>query len=295
MSRKPALDLADPRVHAAIGAFKDLCEAALNADRTVEDATVPIFWTLRSRKPEQTGTAIVLRIEDQTFLLTAAHVLEPVQHYVVLVGLGDGSPLAALSGDRFSTAPGPSGTHEDDPNDAAVLHIRSEIPQQLSRIALSLRHLDLAPPATADDIFLVAGFRSKQTRTMGSAARSRRECFPSVEYDAGTYRELDLSRERNLALAWEDQVLVGGVWQESPRPRGMSGGAIVRVANLSRSRGIPERTNPAPLLAATVSAQRRGSAGKPGVLVGSRIGLHLGLINKYLPELELKTRIAQHT
>lgn len=40
---------------------------------------------------------------------------------------------------------------------------------------------------------------------------------------------------------------------------------------------------PRQLLPAITIEQRREKAGKPGVLVGTRIGVHLGLIDKFLP------------
>lgn len=78
---------------------------------------------------------------------------------------------------------------------------------------------------------------------------------------------------------------MNGKWQTSPSPKGMSGGAIIKVQGIQMSPPFSSNNNAKQLLSAITIEQGREKYGKPGVIVGTRIGVHLGLIEKFLPGL----------
>jgi hypothetical protein len=283
---KPDFDLDDPRVKKAIEIHRTQMERALAVQQRVESAVLPIYWTLKSpNRPEQVGSGVAVHIKNEYFIFSASHVFDDIGAYALLVGTGGGEKLATLSGERFSTKKGPSGTHVDDPIDASVFHIQSGLTDQIKDVALSLEDLDLAQPDQSGAVFMAAGFRVKKSNTKGNEAKSKRECFPSIEYGEEEYSTLGLHREMHIALAYENQVLMDEKWQTSPLPKGVSGGAIIKVEGVSLRPPFSDAPQSRQLLSAIAIAHRRERGDKPGALIGTRIGVHLGLINHYLPAL----------
>lgn len=283
---KPIFDLDDPGVNKAIEILRAQMEKALNVPQRVESAVLPIFFTLKSlTKPEQVGTGVAFCIKNEHFIFSASHVFHDISSYALLVGTGGGERLAVLSGERFSTKKGPSGTHIDDPIDASVFHIQSGLTDQIKDVALSFNDLDLTQPDQSHSVFMAAGFRSKKSRTINNEAKGKRECFPSVEYGELEYSSLGLHKTTHIALAYEDKVLINGGWQTSPSPKGISGGAIIKVEGVNLRPPFSSSQQPRQLLSAITIEMRREKDGRPGVLIGTRVGVHLGLIDQYIPGL----------
>lgn len=280
------IDLNDPRVKMAIFIYRTQIKKAMEVPQRVEDAVLPIYWTLKStKKPEQTGSGVIVRIKDEYFVFSASHVFDDIGQYSLLIGAGDGSPLTPLSGDRFSSKRGASGTHKDDPIDASVFHIQSGITDKIKDISLSLEDLDFSQPDEEKSIHMAAGFMSKKSKTIGKIATGKRECFPSIECDEHSYSLLSIDRKIHIALSYEDKILIDGNWQTSPSPKGMSGGAIIKVHGINMAPPFYGNPEAKQLLTAITIEQRREKGGRPGVLIGTRIDIYLSLINKYLPGL----------
>ena len=99
------------------------------------------------------------------------------------------------------------------------------------------------------------------------------------------YSCLQIDKNTHIALAYEDQVIMDKKWQTSPIPKGISGGAIIKVEGVKVFPPLLSKSEPKQLLSAITIAQRREKQGKPGVLIGTRINVHLSLIEKFLPSL----------
>jgi hypothetical protein len=96
---------------------------------------------------------------------------------------------------------------------------------------------------------------------------------------------LKIDYDSHIALAYEKHVLVNGKWQLSPIPRGISGGAIIRIEGtnvLSERNRMP---NPKQLLTAITIEHRKEKGDKPGCLIGTRTNVYLELIKKFMPDL----------
>ena len=106
-----------------------------------------------------------------------------------------------------------------------------------------------------------------------------------MEYAVEEYKSLDLEIQKHIAIAFEDQILVGEHWQTSPGLTGVSGGAIIRVEGVTLAPPFVANSNARQLLTGIAIEQRRGKARKPPAVVGTRIRVHLSLIQKFLPEL----------
>ena len=155
---------------------------------------------------------------------------------------------------------------------------------KLRRLALSLEDFDLALQNDSMTVFFGAGFLAKKSYTKGNIANSKRECFPSIECNESNYSSHKLDKDVHLALAFENKVLVNGNWQTSPTPRGVSGGAIIKIEGIRINSSIHDE-EAKQLLSAIIIEQRRGKGKQTGVLIGTRIKVHLDLIRHFLPNL----------
>ncbi|MFD2644127.1 hypothetical protein [Pseudomonas japonica] len=285
---KVDIDLKDPKVQFAFALMGRQVEMALDLPQQVESAVLPIYHTLKGNKPEQTGSGVAFQIGGEYFVMSASHVFDDIGTHALCMAVTKGELLCQFSGDRFSTPRGKSGTHSDDPVDASVFHIQSEVPDEFKRIALTLDDVDLEESDNLGCIYMAAGFRSKKSNTSGNQANAKRECIPSRELKEDDYLKLGLDRNIHLALAYENQTVIDGRWQTTPTPQGMSGGALIKAKGIPMvpKPGLPfYEENRRQLLSGITIAQRRERRGKPGVLIATRIKMHLQLIQNYLPEV----------
>lgn len=287
---KPNIDLQDERVHAAMLIYSARARLAYEAALKVEAAVRSIYVLPKHEKmPRQTGSCVVLKIGDEVFILSAAHVFEDIGSFPVLVGAGE--RLHELTGDRFSTRQGPSGTHQDDPIDAVAFHITSTVPDILRSGALSLDDVDKSTVFEEGEFYVVGGFHASRSKRLQQRLMSFQEMYPTIEQESANYKSIGLDRARQIGLVFEDEVLVNGKWQKSPSMVGMSGGAVFRIPDL---RPHPLYVTPRSIrsvLSGIIIERRKKLGAIVPTLVSSRIGYHLGLIDKYLPELDLVSRL----
>ena len=137
-------DLSDERIKTVFDRARAEVQLVYGAAEPLGRSVVPVYAfrdpvaLVRGReKPRQFGSGVLVRLVGESFLLSAAHVFEEFGDWSVLIGCGES--LVPLLGTRFSSLPGPSGSHQDDPIDAAVLHIEdpSAIPPDLFLSAMA--------------------------------------------------------------------------------------------------------------------------------------------------------------
>jgi len=279
-------DLSDPRVQEGLAVITRQYKSAMVVSPRVENAVCPIYFPLNGDgKPEQIASGVVVKIMNDFFVFSASHVFDDVGQDPLLLGVGGGRKLLVLGGGRFSSARGRSGKHVDDPVDASVFHIQSPVEDALARIALSTEDLDLGQGGRERSVFITAGFRTNESSTRGRQAFANRASIPSLEYGDVEYSALALDSSLHIAIAFENQIWGGANWQTSPSLRGVSGGAIARVFGVSVAPPFSVSENARQLLTAIAIEQRREKDGKPGSIVGTRIGVHLTLINRFLPSV----------
>ena len=265
---------------------------ALNAASIVDDAVRPLYALNQdTNKVEHEGSCVLLTIADQFFALSASHVFDAVGQYELLIGCG--SKLHSLPGERFSSLRGRSGTHRDDPIDASVFHIMADVPPEVRAAALSLANLDLLAAKRANEFFVASGYRVSQSRLTEQGHSTELERFPSLEIDEDHYAYYRCQRDDQLLLAFEDQVLVDMKWQTAPSIRGFSGGAMFRIDGVRAAVAARENA-PRAKLAAILIERRKGKRGTyHSVAVGTRLGIHFGLIHKFLPQIHLEALLAE--
>lgn len=151
-----------------------------------------------------------------------------------------------------------------------------------------MEDLDLCDTDELGCVHIAVGFRAKISNTIGDQSNTKREYFLSHELNSSGYQVLNLKRESHIAIHYENQIAMGDRWQTSPIPKGISGGAMIRVANVPmiiRPEHVPCDDIPQQLLRGITIEQRRERDRKPGAIIATRISSHVGLINRYLPGL----------
>lgn len=283
---KPKIDLTNPIIKAGIQFYGERAAAAIEVAKKMDNAVRPIYALNPAKKRvEQVGSCVLLAVGDQVFVLSASHVFDQVGGYALLIGCE--ARLWQLPGDRFSTVRGPSGTHADDPIDASVFQLPMPIPSTLRAAALTLADLDITAATRGNDLFVATGYRISQSRSTPQGNTAVLDRYPSIELGVDHYDHWKLDRDWHLLLCFEHEVLVNMKWQTSPSIRGFSGGGIFRVDGAlnpihSQNAGVK--------LAAILTEHKKGVKAKeifPAV-VGTRLGVHFGLIDKYLPELNIR-------
>lgn len=290
---KPKIDLNNPLVIAAIKRAQNQVLIALNAPPKVESAVIPIYATLKRKghqkpktKPEQIGSGVVVNIKNQFFVFGATHVFEEFTGFALRAGPSPGKSLIQeIPGERFST--GELDRPLQNIFDATVYHIQSDSIQPFKDIAITLDDFDFSNGDDVCPVYMASGFRIKKSNTAGDLVTSKQECFPSFELKNEDYLRLKINPESHFSLSYEDQVLLNGKWTQSPRPRGLSGGAIIKVDGTDVLNPKNTRQNPRQLLTAITTDHVRDKGGELGYLLGTRVNVYLGLIHKFLPDLLL--------
>lgn len=287
---KPDIDLNNPIVKEAISYYNSKIEKALNVPQNVEKAIIPIYAILKSDKklsntPQQIGSGVLVNIKSEHFIFSASHVFDDTGDTKLLTGVGDNTDVLMLSGYRFSSVKGKSGTHADDPIDASVFHIQCSIPESLSKLSLTLQDLDFSESNSSKAICMTSGFRVKESKNIGNSINSKREGFPSIEIKKESYIDYKIDPIIHIALACEKQIIINDRWQLAPKLNGISGGAIIKISGISYDKTIVDELEPRQLLTAIVTQHIPEKNKKIGILLGTRIKVHLGLINNFLPDL----------
>lgn len=283
---KPIFDLKVPFFASLTNAYGEWMTEAANLTYARDDSVRPIYaLDERSQRLTQVGSGVLLSFGGQMFCCSASHVFDAVGSYPLAIGYGD--KIHTFGGDRFSTKHGPSRTHNDDPIDASVFHFTADVPPEVRSLALNLADLDIGCPPRALDRFVVCGYRVSQSRSTSEQHSTQLNRYPTIEANEAHYDHLKRDREMHLVLAFEDHVPIDGSWSLAPSLTGMSGGAIFRVVSTAKSPADASSALKIRLAATLIERRQKLGRGFLSVAIGTRLAVHFGLIDKYLPELHL--------
>jgi hypothetical protein len=252
------------------------------------DTVVPIIVPDNRRNPQVIGSAVLLRLAEQPFLLTAAHVADRGARGGLEVGARE--RIVPLGGRYFHTTP-PDGGRAADRFDLAVFPLSDAVAADLGAPNFlgpdELRwterpHVQSTPAGT----YLLTGFpSSKQPRQPKSdgefVVRPYQPLVQASELDR--YESLQVHPDSHLALALDrsDLQSLSGP-KQAPDLHGMSGGGVWRIDHLIGA-GEPR----AHLVGIMVEYHDSPSH----VLLATRIGVALQLIQDEFPSLGTLIRL----
>ncbi|WP_019669924.1 hypothetical protein [Eudoraea adriatica] len=292
---KPKINLESPINKLALEIFKNQVEEALKIEQKIEKSVIPIYvipkvkeHKIKKRKPEQIGSGVLVKIQEEFFVFSATHVFEEYEGYAILLGAGDGTLIKPYEGERYSSKKVVSTENNSIKSelfDASVYHIQSELEENLKILAITLEDMDFEGYDQSKPIFIMSGFRVKKSNTKGVSVNSKREGFTSIEYNLEDYKKRIYNSLSHILLAYENQILVNNKWKISPIPRGFSGGAIIKIKGTSTKYGLNPNIQTRQLLSGIIIEHHRDKNGELGMLVGTRVKVHLGLIQQFMPEI----------
>lgn len=267
--------------------LKSQAKKALKVHSRVENAVLPVYYPIkREHRPEQIGSCVVVKVKKEFFIFTASHLFDDIKNKSLLVGIGSGRNIISLSGERFSSPFGESGTHKDDPIDATVFWIQEGLTKGLKKKAIKLKDLDLDPIQDRAALYIISGFRSKISNTSGKEANSRQDTICSVNISDTDYNGLNLLSNYHLAIAYDKESYINGLWKKNPKVRGFSGGAIIRITKFDPLKKNPIKEKEARQLLSAITIEQRDVKQKnTDIIVGTKMNVFLYLLNQLKPGL----------
>jgi hypothetical protein len=247
------------------------------AIRKVEKDVEPFLTPLYKPKdlvgaPELIGTGVFLAIEASVFILTAAHVIEHFDGYPPLISHND--KFVEARGESYRTKRPASGSHVNDPIDAAVLRIDGPLAGQLLQRCLSLDDLYFSDDLKTE-AYTVVGFPlkalEKQDREYIHSPRS----FTLFSCLEPVYKTLGTERRVHIAFDPGKKLISRKGSSDTPNMRGMSGGGVWIVPEAV---GLKDRHR----LAGIFIEHRRAER----LMIATNVIVHLQLIANYHPEFE---------
>jgi hypothetical protein len=235
-------------------------------------------------KPELIGTGVLIRLSDQVFLVSAAHVADQITrgpHYFGVAGR-----LINLPGFRITSPIPASGTREDDPIDLASWVLDPVTQRELaSADALAVTDLDAVRP---DDIpegsqYFLNGYPyTRQPRRLeGDEWSAQTLAFITEERPSTEYGAVGRDRAGSVFVSYsKGNFFRYGEKRDGPDLQGVSGGAIWRLGGPACS---PQR----PLLTAIATTWRRR---EPLGVVGTRIRVLLRQLSNEFPNIAQAVR-----
>ena len=198
-------------------------------------AVRPIYVVPRGQDaPIAIGSSTLLKVNDASFLLTAAHVADEAKEGALLVGGSVERSLVRLEGQFFSTT-APAGVREKDHYDFSFLRLSTEQVAALGSDVRFIAHTDVSQNrgTLPGRRFLMLGYPVSKNKK--SVSRPKRAIKPALSSYQGFHLEapdllkkLGLSGVDHLTIKHEARsALFDGTTDNSIHPRGNSGGPLI--------------------------------------------------------------------
>ncbi|MGE3425573.1 MAG: hypothetical protein AB7I44_02210 [Hyphomicrobiaceae bacterium] len=207
---------------------------------------VPLFRLGQSKHPEQFATGFLVEYKDNSYLVSAAHVLDEVERKDCKIGFPVGlKQFRNLHPVGLMTRLPETQNRSDDKLDVAVLRlVGSGMPPyaEAGRAAMPFEWL-LRGPAIGRDIYLLIGFPASKADINRREETQTSAYLPIVAAPASetAFKEQGLRAGDHIGLTWKKRgIRGGGNRRTSPvGMRGMSGAPI--FVTLSDHDPAPER------------------------------------------------------
>lgn len=197
--------------------------------RRPESSICPIFRENKEGKPEQYGSGVFVRIAQEHFMLSAAHVFDDFKERVILVPGRES--LVEIHGPYLTTPLPASGSRKDDHFDMGYFHLDTDQREDLDRSLLFLDERDCAPmDVTSDgDAYTLIGYQSELseiTNTKAQTEISRISCSGVQDH---RYQKLGIDPMTHILLQYrmkKGMSYKGMIQGKRHDFRGMSGGGV---------------------------------------------------------------------
>lgn len=238
----------------------------------VKRATFPLFVRKKLHgAPTLIATGVLLAIAERVFILTAAHVVEALEHYSISISVN--GQITQIPGESYRTPRPSSGSHAHDRLDAAVFAIEPAYSRALLKNSIGLD--DLCPVDDAFDVaYWVYGFPLRWSRREGRDIRTNYRCMTIGGLSSDVYDRLGYKPNTHVLMEGGNRISTVRGAEAQRATRGMSGcGAW--IFPIHHGKALPPR-----LCAIFIEKAK----GWPAFIAVS-VNLHVSMIWQYHPEL----------
>jgi hypothetical protein len=222
-----------------------LLECAESAQSRFRQAVRPIYGVTLDGRPEQLGSAILLRLPEGHFMVTAAHNLDWNTNTSIYLGVRKAELL-----DLTATATvAPYGNRDDDVFDFAVAQLPESLVMEIGEGSF-VNEAQISP-SVADSVgrtYTSLGYPNSKNRT---PRRFETKVTPKI----ASYTSNGISTDRlGHRCTADTHILIDfnfkysrdedGKRVNSIKPNGFSGGAVIDLGRLSDPSTLPEPCDP---------------------------------------------------
>ncbi|MEQ8299530.1 MAG: hypothetical protein RH945_03210 [Hyphomonas sp.] len=209
-------------------------ERSTAASKKFRDAVKPIYGVTDKGDPEHIGTALLLKLPEGHFLLTAAHIIDWNASTTLHIGANDFLPMEF---EAFITA-APMGEREEDHADFAIAPLDDVVLSQLSDASfITEAQISRSVAPTEDRLYTCLGYPNSKNKVHRFKGR---KVAPSL----GIYTSFGRPTSQLAKIATDDLHLLvdhnakfsrdkSGKKVKSVALSGFSGGAMVDLGEVS--------------------------------------------------------------
>jgi len=178
------------------------------------------------------GSAVLLRIEEYYFLLSAAHVLKKCRVQPLYIPNGNKLELfLPLTYGQLHSTKSKSLDHNDDPFDVAYMRIKPEAIERFSEFEfLSTEDLEVDDYPSKSKPYYITGYPDSKTKLLSSQEKLNERFYCHVRFLAEDqiYSKHGLSPFAHIILDFDRECSISTNLrlETAPHPRGMSGGGV---------------------------------------------------------------------
>jgi hypothetical protein len=232
------------------------------------------LWLKAGRYPEPVGSSTLLKIGDDCFALTAAHVMDCFQGRDIHVG--NSHAFRPVVGEISVSVP-------PDTTDTAFIRLHRDIASWLSEdfrfLSMEEVSIDDLPAPMSGYQFFGVPYRKVPERPSGRHFHFPVYSYAAASLDNAKYTELGILPATHVAVDFVQRRVKDGTGRTitAPNPEGMSGGAVFTCPRvlLQASAAVTARKR-----LAAIAIEHRSQA-----LIGVRIGVLLDAIRRFAPHL----------
>lgn len=214
-------------------------ECTNEASHDFSSAVRPIYASLDGRHLESIGSSLLLNIDRNDYVITAAHIIDWINTHAIYIGGTLGTEPVQIDGTPVATT-APNGDREQDRFDFAFCKIPEEAKKRLGAVHFIDESRISRNQASAENrYFLVMGYPIVKNDKMIDFSHKTIGTLLSkytggVNNSSGLAKKLGVSGDEHFFITFKKfAVTDDGNQVRSFKPKGISGGALVDLGNFA--------------------------------------------------------------
>ena len=219
-------------------------ELAEQAAQNFKSSVHPIYGGNHNNQPEHIGSCTLLKIDEHSFLVTAAHIIDE-NEYTSLY-FGGGKELQLIEGQAYTTTKKDDDRNKDHYDFAWLKLPASFIEKQVKVNPIIIEQLSLNDIEVAGRQFVALGYPNSKNKKVDNFNKSISPSYwkysSTIKNDDKLCKKLEITGKDHYFLDFNSKYSKDnkGFRINTLNPRGMSGGPIIDMGKIAS----PESYNP---------------------------------------------------